>query len=119
MFTSYKFGAPSMNPDPQSEATAAMIDQSGRQSPGQDTFGRASETQSLGNQQPINTKTKGPHEMAAERCEFPRLAALELFVGFNSEEITFLENKILYYLREAIRNFLKEIKQDGHYSGEL
>ena len=57
--------------------------------------------------------------MAAERCEFPRLPALELFVGFDSVEIAFLENKILYYLREAIKNFLKEVKEEGQYSGDL
>jgi len=85
-------------------------------SQGQDTFGRASEQldlQSVGNLHPAGPpgdRFKPNHEVA-EPFEFPRLPALELFVGFDSTEIAFLEQKVLYYLREALQNFVKEVKQ--------
>lgn len=41
----------------------------------------------------------------------PRLPALELFVGFDSNEIAYLEAKVLYYIREAMRGFFDKIKK--------
>ena len=44
------------------------------------------------------------------QIECPKLSALELFTGLDSNEILYLEHNILYYLREAIRNFMVEAK---------
>ena len=43
--------------------------------------------------------------------EVPKLSALELFQGLDSNEILYLEHNILYYMREAIRMFMVEAKQ--------
>ena len=40
-----------------------------------------------------------------------RLPALELFVGFDSNEIAYLEAKVLNYLRESMRGFFDKIKK--------
>ena len=48
--------------------------------------------------------------------ECPKLSALELFTGLDSNEVLYLEHNILYYLREAIRNFMVEAKQSNHLS---
>ena len=50
------------------------------------------------------------------QIECPKLSALELFTGLDSNEILYLEHNILYYLREAIRNFMVEAKQSHHLS---
>ena len=46
----------------------------------------------------------------------PKLSALELFQGLDSHEILYLEHNILYYLREALRTFILEAKQQHHLS---
>ena len=42
----------------------------------------------------------------------PRLSAFELFVGFGQAEIAFLEEKVLFYLRESMRTFVTQSKQN-------
>ena len=44
-----------------------------------------------------------PREQKAQR-----LPALELFVGFEGHEIVFLEQHVLFYVREAMRKFLTQ-----------
>ena len=48
--------------------------------------------------------------------ECPKLSALELFTGLDSNEVFYLEHNILYYLREAIRMFMVEAKQSHDLS---
>ena len=45
------------------------------------------------------------------QIECPKLSALELFSGLDSNEVLYLEHNILYYVREAIRMFMGEAKQ--------
>lgn len=40
----------------------------------------------------------------------PRLPALELFAGFDSDEIALLEGSILYFVQECLRGFISESK---------
>ena len=49
-------------------------------------------------------------------AEVPKLSALELFQGLDSNEVLYLEHNILYYMREAIRMFMVEAKQSQHLS---
>lgn len=42
--------------------------------------------------------------------DFPKLSALELFVGFKSSEIEFLEKRILHPLRESFKVLFQELQ---------
>jgi len=39
-----------------------------------------------------------------------KLSALEFFVGFDGTEVSFLEKKVLFFLKEALSSFLREVK---------
>ena len=39
--------------------------------------------------------------------ECPKVSALELFVGFDSNEITYLEHNLLSHIREAMRAVIR------------
>ncbi len=45
-----------------------------------------------------------------------RVSALEFFVGFDSNEITYLEYNVLGYIRQALKQVISEAKASTHLS---
>ena len=37
----------------------------------------------------------------------------ELFSGFEAREIQYMENKVLFYIREALVSFMNQVKREG------
>jgi hypothetical protein len=56
------------------------------------------------------------NKITKEEADFSRVSALELFVGFNQNEITYLEHNLLGFIREALKQVISEAKTNQHLS---
>ena len=46
------------------------------------------------------------NKVSKEENDFSRVSALELFVGFNQNEITYLEYNLIGFIREALKQVI-------------
>ena len=134
MFGNYKFSNSATKTEPEAQAdnsneveldpqnpgqlSKELSDQSGDQSIKASTFGKAYEQnqqlQRAEIQEQIPSKKNNiKRKPISLPLEQQHVSSSELFSGFEAREVQYLENKVLFYIREALVSFINQVKSEG------
>ena len=134
MFGNYKFSNSATKTEPEAQAdnsneveldpqnpgqlSKELSDQSGDQSIKASTFGKAYEqNQQLQRAEIQEQVPSKKNNIKRKPISFPleqqHVSTSELFSGFEAREVQYLENKVLFYIREALVSFINQVKSEG------